>query len=187
MTVSSLMTGAITAVRIGQSGSSHSTSAPERTMVWPSANTRSACRPAHDEWCAPDPSQVSVCPAASVIAMADVPSSARRCLAERSAPAVQEWLKKYQAKYGQPGSLYGAYAYAIVQLAGESLRRAGPNLTVDSLVKGTESIKDYKTIFGGPTIKFSDKDHMGMRGSLLFKVDNGRWVQVGGELTPVVN
>ena len=104
---------------------------------------------------------------------------------ERSPPAVQEWLKKYQAKYGQPGSLYGAYAYAIVQLAGESLRRAGPNLTVDSLVKGTESIKDYKTIFGGPTIKFSDKDHMGMRGSLLFKVENGKWVQVGGELTPV--
>ena len=104
---------------------------------------------------------------------------------ETSSPAVKEWLKKYQAKYGQPGSLYGAYAYAIVQLAGESLRRAGPNLTVDSLVKGTESIKDYKTIFGGPTIKFSDKDHMGMRGSLLFKVENGRWVQVGAELPPV--
>lgn len=104
---------------------------------------------------------------------------------ERSPPAVQEWLKKYQAKYGQPGSLYGAYAYAIVHLAGESLRRAGPNLTVDSLVKGVESIKDYKTIFGGPTIKFSDKDHMGMRGSLLFRVDKGRWAQVGGELAPV--
>ena len=105
---------------------------------------------------------------------------------ERSSPEVQAWLKAYQAKYGQPGSLYGAYAYAIVHLAGESLRRAGPNLTVDSLVKGVESIKDYKTIFGGPTIKFSDKDHMGMRGSLLFKVENGRWVQQGAEL-PAVN
>lgn len=104
---------------------------------------------------------------------------------ERSPPAVKEWLKKYQAKYGQPGSLYGAYAYAIVQLAAEGLRLAGPDLTLDTLVKGMESIKDYKTIFGGPTIRFTDKDHMGMRGSLLFQVKEGRWVQVGGELPPL--
>ena len=104
---------------------------------------------------------------------------------DRSPPAVKEWLKKYQAKYNQPGSLYGAYGYAIVHLAAESLRRAGPNLTVDSLVKGVESIKGYKTIFGGPTVNFSDKDHKGMRGALLYKVEGGRWVPEGGELQPV--
>ena len=104
---------------------------------------------------------------------------------QRSPPAVQEWLKKYQARYGQPGTLYGAYAYAIIYLAAEGLRRAGPNLTVDSLVKGVESIKGYKTIFGGPTLNFSDKDHMGMRGALMYKVENGHWVQVGGELPPL--
>jgi len=48
-----------------------------------------------------------------------------------------------------------------------------------------ESIKDYKTIFGGPTIRFTDKDHMGMRGALLYRVDGGRWVPVGGELPPL--
>ncbi len=103
---------------------------------------------------------------------------------ERSSPAVKEWLKKYQAKYNEPGSLYGAYAYSIIQLAGEGMRRAGPDLTVDSLIKGVESIKGYKTIFGGLTINFTDKNHMGMNGALLFKVDGGHWGQIGSELPP---
>lgn len=103
---------------------------------------------------------------------------------ERSPPAVKDWLKRYQAKYNQPGSLYGAYAYSIIQLAAEGMRRAGPDLTVDSLIKGLESIKQYRTIFGGPNISFSDKDHGAMRGALLFKVDKGRWIEVGGEIPP---
>lgn len=102
--------------------------------------------------------------------------------AERSPPAVQEWMKKFQAKYNAPASLYTAYAYSFVNIMIEGLQKAGPNLTVDSFVKGMEQIKDYRTLFGS-VIGFSDKNRMGAAGAKLFRVQNGRWTEVG-DLAP---
>ena len=82
-----------------------------------------------------------------------------------------------KAQQHSGASLYAAYAYMFVYLAAEGLRNAGPDLTVESLVKGMESIKNYKSIFGA-TFTFSDKSHAGVTGAKLFQVKNGRWVPV---------
>lgn len=105
---------------------------------------------------------------------------------ERSPQAVKDWLKKYQAKYNSPGSLYGAYSYAIVMVAAEGLKNAGPNLTVETLIQGMEKIKGFRHIFGGPSISFTPTNHKGMQGSQLFRVEQGRWVPFGNEL-PAIN
>jgi ABC-type branched-subunit amino acid transport system substrate-binding protein len=93
-------------------------------------------------------------------------------------------MKRYQAKYNQPASLYAAYAYMFVYLAAEGIKNAGPNLTVDSLVKGMEGVKNYKSIFGA-TFTFSDKSHAGVTGAKLFQVKSQRWVEIG-DLPPAL-
>jgi branched-chain amino acid transport system substrate-binding protein len=105
---------------------------------------------------------------------------------DRSPQAVKDWIAKYEAKFGTlKAPLYAAYSYAIVKVAVEGLKNAGPNLTVDTLVEGMEKINGYKTIFGGPPVAFTGTNHRGMQGSALFKVEGGRWVQSVGDLPAV--
>jgi branched-chain amino acid transport system substrate-binding protein len=101
---------------------------------------------------------------------------------ERSPPAVQDWMKRFQAKYNTPASLYAAYAYSFVNIMIEGLQKTGPNLTVDSFVKGMEQVQGYRTLFGS-VISFSDKNRMGAAGAKLFRVQGGRWIEIG-DLAP---
>ena len=101
---------------------------------------------------------------------------------DNSPLAVQDWMKRYQAKYNATASLYGAYAYSFVYIMAEGLQHAGANLTVDSFIKGMEQIKGYRTLFGS-VINFSDKNRLGANGAKLFHVQNGKWVE-DGDLSP---
>jgi branched-chain amino acid transport system substrate-binding protein len=92
-------------------------------------------------------------------------------------PAVQELAKKYKAKYGVEINYLGEMGYTSAQIAIEALQRAGRDLTVDSLVKGMESIQDFHDIFGG-TYSFSPTNHHGATAAFLSVVHNGRWVPV---------
>jgi branched-chain amino acid transport system substrate-binding protein len=92
-------------------------------------------------------------------------------------PAVQALAKKYKAKYGVEINYLGEMGYTSAQIAIEALQRAGRDLTVDSLVKGMESIQDFHDIFGG-TYSFSPTNHHGATAAFLSVVHNGRWVPV---------
>jgi hypothetical protein len=72
----------------------------------------------------------------------------------------------------------------FVYLAAEGIKNAGTDLTVDSLVKGMEGVKNYKSIFGA-TFTFSDKSHAGVTGAKLFQVKSQRWVEIG-DLPPAL-
>ena len=58
------------------------------------------------------------------------------------------------------------------------LDKAGADLTLDSLVKGLESIKGYRDIFNGPEVTFGPDKHQGANSSFLAVVKGGRWVRV---------
>jgi branched-chain amino acid transport system substrate-binding protein len=92
-------------------------------------------------------------------------------------PAVQALAKRYKAKYGVEINYLGEMGYTSAQIAIEALQRAGRDLTVDSLVKGMESIQDFHDIFGG-TYSFSPTNHHGATAAFLSVVHNGRWVPV---------
>jgi branched-chain amino acid transport system substrate-binding protein len=92
-------------------------------------------------------------------------------------PAVQALAKRYKAKYGVEINYLGEMGYTSAQIAIEALQRAGRDLTVDSLVKGMESIQDFHDIFGG-TYSFSPTSHHGATAAFLSVVHNGRWVPV---------
>jgi branched-chain amino acid transport system substrate-binding protein len=88
-------------------------------------------------------------------------------------PMVQEFAHKYKAKYGFEVNYLGEMGYTSAQIAIEALQRAGLDLTVDSLVKGMESIQDFHDIFGG-TYSFSPTNHHGSTAAFLSVVHNGR-------------
>jgi len=61
--------------------------------------------------------------------------------------------------------------------------RAGSALTLDSFVKGLESIKGYHDIFNGPELTFGADKHQGANSSFLAVVKGGRWVRLTDSLS----
>ncbi|MBS0559208.1 MAG: ABC transporter substrate-binding protein [Proteobacteria bacterium] len=93
-------------------------------------------------------------------------------------PAVQEFAKKFKAKYGRDPNFHGEMGYTAAQVVLLALDRAGRDLTTDSFIKAMESIKNYKDIFGSPPLSLSATNHHASSESFLTVVHNGRWVPV---------
>jgi branched-chain amino acid transport system substrate-binding protein len=91
-------------------------------------------------------------------------------------PAVQDFARKYKAATGRDPNFLGETGWTTGHLVILALERAGRDLNVDSLIKGIESIKDYRDIFGGPPLSFGPDQHHGSKASFLAVVHNGRWV-----------
>jgi branched-chain amino acid transport system substrate-binding protein len=92
-------------------------------------------------------------------------------------PEVQALMKRFKDKYGFDINYLGETGYVSAQIAIEALRRAGRDLTLDSLIAGMESLNDFKDIFGA-TYTFTPTDHHGTTKAFLSAVHNGRWVPV---------
>ena len=103
--------------------------------------------------------------------------------AENEPAAVQDWLKRYQAKFNAPATEAAAISYNMQELTILALERAGKNLTVDSFVAATESIKAWQDIFGTPPITFTKDQHIGVRAFVMTRIQNGKFKRIAGPLT----
>lgn len=92
-------------------------------------------------------------------------------------PEVHELLARYHAKYGIDFNYNGESSYAATQLALEALKRAGRDLTLDTLIAGMESIDSFTDVFG-TTYSFGPNQHHGNSKGFLSVVKDGRWVPV---------
>ena len=92
-------------------------------------------------------------------------------------PEVQALMKRFKDKYGFDINYLGETGYVSAQIATEALRRAGRDLTLDSLIAAMESLRDFKDIFGA-TYTFTPTDHHGTTKAFLSVVHNERWVPV---------
>jgi branched-chain amino acid transport system substrate-binding protein len=92
-------------------------------------------------------------------------------------PEVQDLHRRYRAAYGIDMNYIGQAGYSAAQIALEALRRAGRDLTVDSLVASMESLDDFTDLFGSH-YSFGPNQHHGSTKSYLAVVRNGRWVPV---------
>jgi branched-chain amino acid transport system substrate-binding protein len=95
-------------------------------------------------------------------------------------PAVQDFARRYKARYGRDPNFHGEVGYTAAQLVLTALDRAGPDLTLDSFIKAMESIQDYKDIFGS-VLSFGPDQHHGSTKSFLTVVKDARWVPVAQE------
>ena len=91
-------------------------------------------------------------------------------------PAVQKFARDYKARFGIAPNFLGEMGYSAAQITLLALDRAGRDLTLDSFIKGMESIKDYHDIFGSPPLTLSATQHHGSSQAQLAVVKNGKWV-----------
>jgi branched-chain amino acid transport system substrate-binding protein len=93
-------------------------------------------------------------------------------------PVAQAWFDKYKERFKADPNIGAVYGKNAADLTVLGLDRAGPNLTLDSFIKGMESIQHYHGIFNGPEENFGPDMHQGSNSSFLAVVKGGRWVRV---------
>ncbi len=92
-------------------------------------------------------------------------------------PEVQDFAKRFKAKYGREPNFHGEVGYTAANVVIQALQNAGHDLTVDSFIAGMEKISSYKDIFG-TELSFGPNQHHGSSKSFLTVVKDGRWVPV---------
>jgi branched-chain amino acid transport system substrate-binding protein len=98
-------------------------------------------------------------------------------------PVAQAWFDKYKDRFKADPNIGAIYGHVAADLTVVGLEKAGANLTLDSLIKGLESIKGYRDIFNGPEVSFGPDKRQGANSSFLAVVKGGRWVRVTDPLT----
>ncbi len=98
-------------------------------------------------------------------------------------PGAQAWFDRYKDRYKAEPNIGAVYGHVAADLTAVGLDRAGKELTLDSLVKGLESIRGYRDIFNGPEVTFAPDKHQGASSSFLAVVKGGRWIRLTDPLT----
>lgn len=93
-------------------------------------------------------------------------------------PVARAWFDSYKERFNADPNIGAVYGQVAADLTVIGLDRAGPNLTLDSFVKGLESIKNYRDIFNGPEQSYGPDKHQGANSSFLAVVKGGRWVRL---------
>jgi len=88
---------------------------------------------------------------------------------------VRDWGARYKAKFNEDPGLFSAYAYAGMDMFYQAARKAGSNLTTDSLANALETMSFPRDMFGSPDMKFSKTDHLGNKRARMGQIQNGRW------------
>ncbi len=98
-------------------------------------------------------------------------------------PTAQAWFDRYKDRYKIEPNIGAVYGHVAADLTVVALEKASKDLTLDSFIKGMESIKGYKDIFNGPEVSFAPDKHQGANSSFLAVVKGGRWVRVTDPLS----
>jgi branched-chain amino acid transport system substrate-binding protein len=92
--------------------------------------------------------------------------------------AVKAFVAAYKAKYGIDPNIGAVYGYGAADLTAVGLKNAGAELTLDSFIKGMESIRNYHDVFSGPEVNFGPNIRQGANSSFLALVKDGRWTRL---------
>jgi len=93
-------------------------------------------------------------------------------------PVAQVWFDRYKERFHADPNVGAVYGEVAADLTVLGLDHAGQDLTLDSFIKGMESIKGYHDIFNGPEQNYGPDKHQGASSSFLAVVKGGRWVRV---------
>ncbi len=96
----------------------------------------------------------------------------------RKQPQIADLIKNYEEKYKQKFDDLVLTGHEMIALTAEGLRRAGPNLTVDSLVSAIETFKDYDPGYGFTGMTYTPTQRLGSQTQILQQVKNGKWTTV---------
>jgi len=86
------------------------------------------------------------------------------------------FFENYKKRHGVWPSFNACLGYTFADITVVALEKAGKNLTVDSFINGADSIKHYKSLFGGADRSFSPTDHIGLKETQLYWIKDGKFV-----------
>lgn len=103
--------------------------------------------------------------------------------AQTQTAALQGVLNRYLAKYRKEPDDGLIYGYMSVMLFAEGARKAGRNLSVDTLVGGLEQVKGWTGVFEAAPVSFAANERLGARSGILTRVKDGKFVPMTGPLS----
>ncbi|VTU45258.1 ABC transporter substrate-binding protein [Variovorax sp. PBL-E5] len=101
-------------------------------------------------------------------------------VAEPNDPKMKE-LKEFAAKYlpGKEVSHYMFLGTYVAQLTVEALKRAGPDLTREKVIKAMEEMKDWNGAWIVDNVSYGPDQHgLGATAMYFMKIQNGKFVKV---------
>lgn len=101
---------------------------------------------------------------------------------DTSAEPIKAWAAKYKERTKQDPNSAAQYGYIGGDIIVKVLEAAGKDLTRAKFIAALESVKDYRSMFPGPTLTYSAKQHQGSTATFLAKVEGGRWKVVAENL-----
>jgi branched-chain amino acid transport system substrate-binding protein len=96
---------------------------------------------------------------------------------------VRAWFQRYKDKYKEDPTVLSQYGYQLVTLFEAGARKAGPNLTPDTLAKGFDSLTVPRDMFGADEQSFTPTKHLGSNRAKLCQIVNGRWATITDYIT----
>jgi branched-chain amino acid transport system substrate-binding protein len=96
---------------------------------------------------------------------------------------VRAWFQRYKEKFKEDPTILSVYGYQIISNVAAGLEKAGAKLTVESFIKGLESVTTPRDMFGADGVSFSATKHQGSNRARLCQIQNGRWVSVTDYIT----
>lgn len=94
---------------------------------------------------------------------------------EDASPALQEWIARYQERFGLVPNVWSVMGYTLGDMFVRVATAAGPELDVERFVRVLESFDYGEDRFGSPRYRFSADEHLGNRRGRLAQIRNGRW------------
>ncbi len=89
---------------------------------------------------------------------------------------VRAWYQRYKEKFKEDPNLSSVYGYQIISFFANAADKAGPNLTVDTLVKSLDSMTIPRDMFGADEQTYRPNKHQGSSRAKLCQIQDRKWV-----------
>lgn len=89
-----------------------------------------------------------------------------------------KWLTTYKERFNHDATPFSVMGYVKIDLLVEAMKRAGVNLSPDTLAAALEAAPYANAGFGIPEYRFSATNHLGIHEARIDQVKNGRWVNI---------
>ncbi len=102
---------------------------------------------------------------------------------QEQTPALRALIERYKTRFGKEPDDGMVFGYVAMMLFAEGAKNAGRDLTPESLARGLEQVKDFRTLFAGTPVTYGPNDRLASRATILTQVRGGKYVPISGPLT----
>lgn len=98
--------------------------------------------------------------------------------ADTATGQVKDFIEAYRKMFGMEANQQATAGYNGAMVFAHFAKKAGKNLTTESLMAALESGDRFDDIFGGAPISFAKDNHLGVSAAVIGQIKNGRWATI---------